>query len=59
MIAQRLSSVLAFDADAAQVWSRLRAPHPENLLDSRSRPLRSFKSLSWSRAISSTLQQLA
>ena len=26
-------SVLAFDADLAQVWGRLRAPHPENPLD--------------------------
>ena len=26
-------SVLAFDADVAQVWGRLRAPHPENPLD--------------------------
>jgi predicted nucleic acid-binding protein len=26
-------SVLAFDADAAQVWGRLRVPHPENPLD--------------------------
>jgi predicted nucleic acid-binding protein len=26
-------NVLSFDADAAQVWGRLRAPHPENPLD--------------------------
>ena len=26
-------SVLVFDADAAQVWGRLRVPHPENPLD--------------------------
>ena len=26
-------SVLAFDADVAQLWGRLRAPHPENPLD--------------------------
>ena len=26
-------SVLAFDADMAQVWGRLRVPHPENPLD--------------------------
>ena len=26
-------SVLAFDVDVAQVWGRLRAPHPENPLD--------------------------
>lgn len=26
-------SVLAFDADTAQIWGRLRVPHPENPLD--------------------------
>ncbi len=26
-------NVLAFDADAAQVWGRLTAPHPEHALD--------------------------
>ena len=26
-------NVLPFDADAAQVWGRLRVPHPENPLD--------------------------
>jgi predicted nucleic acid-binding protein len=26
-------NVLSFDADAAQVWGRLRVPHPENPLD--------------------------
>ena len=26
-------SVLVFDADVAQVWGRLRVPHPENPLD--------------------------
>jgi hypothetical protein len=26
-------NVLAFDADAAQVWGRLRVPHPEHELD--------------------------
>lgn len=26
-------AILAFDADAAQVWGRLRVPHPENPLD--------------------------
>ena len=26
-------NILAFDADAAQVWGRLRAPHPEYALD--------------------------
>jgi predicted nucleic acid-binding protein len=25
--------ILSFDTDAAQVWGRLRAPHPENELD--------------------------
>jgi predicted nucleic acid-binding protein len=27
------SQILAFDADAAQVWGRLRVPHPEHELD--------------------------
>lgn len=27
------SSILTFDADMAQVWGRLRVPHPENPLD--------------------------
>lgn len=26
-------SILSFDLDAAQVWGRLRVPHPENSLD--------------------------
>jgi predicted nucleic acid-binding protein len=26
-------AILAFDADAAQVWGRLRVPNPENPLD--------------------------
>lgn len=26
-------SILPFDADAAQIWGRLRVPHPENALD--------------------------
>jgi hypothetical protein len=26
-------SILAFDAETAQVWGRLRVPHPENPLD--------------------------
>lgn len=26
-------SILPFDEDVAQVWGRLRVPHPENLLD--------------------------
>jgi predicted nucleic acid-binding protein len=26
-------NVLPFDADAAQLWGRLRVPHPENPLD--------------------------
>lgn len=25
--------VLPFDADAAQIWGRLRVPHPENAID--------------------------
>lgn len=25
--------ILPFDADSAQIWGRLRAPHPENALD--------------------------
>lgn len=25
--------ILDFDADAAQVWGKLRVPHPENALD--------------------------
>ena len=27
------SQILGFDADAAQVWGRLRVPHPEHELD--------------------------
>jgi hypothetical protein len=30
---QYADNVLAFDADAAQVWGRLRVPDPENALD--------------------------
>lgn len=30
---QYADKVLAFDADAAQVWGRLRAPNPEHALD--------------------------
>lgn len=26
-------SILAFDAEMAQIWGRLRVPHPENALD--------------------------
>jgi toxin FitB len=27
--------ILTFDGDAAQLWGRLRVPHPENALDKR------------------------
>jgi len=33
VLAEYADSVLAFDADAALVWGRLRVPHPENPLD--------------------------
>lgn len=33
LLAEFGDSVLALDADAAQVWGRLRVPHPENPLD--------------------------
>lgn len=33
LLEQFSESVLPFDADAAQVWGRLRVPHPENPLD--------------------------
>ena len=33
LLAEYSESVLPFDADAAQVWGRLRVPHPENPLD--------------------------
>jgi len=33
LLADYSENVLSFDADAAQIWGRLRAPHPENPLD--------------------------
>lgn len=33
LLAEYGENVLPFDADAAQVWGRLRVPHPENRLD--------------------------
>ncbi|MCZ7558650.1 MAG: type II toxin-antitoxin system VapC family toxin [Burkholderiaceae bacterium] len=33
VLGQYADKVLAFDADAAQVWGRLRAPNPEHALD--------------------------
>ena len=33
LLAEYGENVLSFDADAAQVWGRLRVPHPENALD--------------------------
>ena len=33
LLEQYGDNVLPFDADAAQVWGRLRVPHPENPLD--------------------------
>ena len=33
VVAEFGENVLAFDADAAQVWGRLRVPHPEHELD--------------------------
>ena len=33
LLEQYGENVLPFDADAAQVWGRLRVPHPENPLD--------------------------
>ena len=33
LLEQFAANVLVFDADAAQVWGRLRVPNPENLLD--------------------------
>jgi toxin FitB len=33
LLEQFTTNILTFDADAAQVWGRLRVPHPENLLD--------------------------
>ncbi len=33
LLAEYGESVLPFDADAAEIWGRLRVPHPENPLD--------------------------
>ena len=33
LLAEYSESILSFDADVAQVWGRLRVPHPENPLD--------------------------
>lgn len=33
LLAEYGENILPFDADAAQVWGRLRVPHPENPLD--------------------------
>jgi toxin FitB len=33
LLAEYGENVLSFDADAAQLWGRLRVPHPENPLD--------------------------
>src|SRR5439155_14378662 len=33
LLAEYSESILSFDADAAQLWGRLRVPHPENPLD--------------------------
>jgi len=33
LLADFSDNVLAFDSDTAQVWGRLRVPHPENPLD--------------------------
>ena len=33
LTAQYADSILPFDQDMADLWGRLRAPHPENLLD--------------------------
>jgi predicted nucleic acid-binding protein len=33
LVAEYAEHVLPFDIDAAQVWGRLRVPHPENPLD--------------------------
>lgn len=33
LVAEYAENVLSFDADVAQVWGRLRVPHPENPLD--------------------------
>ena len=33
LVAEYGDNILPFDADAAQIWGRLRVPHPENPLD--------------------------
>jgi predicted nucleic acid-binding protein len=33
LLAEYAEHILPFDADIAQVWGRLRVPHPENPLD--------------------------
>jgi toxin FitB len=33
LASQYADNIISFDADAAQVWGRLRVPHPENPLD--------------------------
>jgi predicted nucleic acid-binding protein len=33
VVAEYGENILPFDADAAQIWGRLRVPHPENPLD--------------------------
>jgi predicted nucleic acid-binding protein len=33
ILAQFADNILPFDHDAAQVWGRLRVPHPENAID--------------------------
>ena len=33
LVAEYAENILPFDADAAQIWGRLRVPHPENPLD--------------------------
>jgi toxin FitB len=33
LLAEHGENVLSFDADAAQLWGRLRVPHPKNPLD--------------------------
>ena len=33
VVAEHGDNILAFDADAAQVWGRLRVPHPEHEID--------------------------
>lgn len=34
LLADYSDNILAFDEDVAQIWGRLRVPHPENPLDS-------------------------